>query len=194
MIGNCQGRGGIRGWRLPWLLRGGKVNQTGNIGKRIGRLKNRHVKVCEFAEFNSAPSPKTGRVEEHLKQFSQTFTSQTSSVLICKESAALNCRERERERLRENERQREPRKTPPPSLHSVVLSTSEMNPPPSLLAKTKLKADNRPIVKIPQEPKIHDSNCHFGWKNKSNKGRGAEYGRGGSGRISISFDGWFSAR
>ena len=39
-------------------------------------------------------------------------------------------------------------------------------------AKTKLKADNRPIVKIPQEPKIHDSNCHFGWKNKSNKGRG----------------------
>ena len=95
--------------------------------------------------------------------------------LIWKESAALNCREREREGERERGReggmgQREPRKTPPQS------SSAEMNPPPFLplslsCAKTKLKADNRrPIVKIPQEPKIHDSNCHFGWKNKSNKG------------------------
>lgn len=56
-------------------------------------------------------------------------------------------------------------------------------------AKTKLKADNRPIVKIPQEPKIHDSNCHFGWKNKSNKGRGGRVrGRERERRIRTNFN------
>ena len=81
---------------------------------------------------------------------------------------APNCREGGREGKGKGQ-QREPRKTPPPS------SSAEMYPLLFSLcsfAKTKLKADNRPIVKIPQEPKIHDSNCHFGWKNKSNKGRG----------------------